>query len=203
MLEIAAFAFISLFGALSPGPDFAIVTRHALTGSRKAALYATLGIASALVIHVSYASLGASFLYAQSQFFFRIMQGGGSLYLTYLGWQLLKKHKKPSFTFIETPKKAYLSGFLTNLLNPKATLFILSLFSQFVKPHTPPIVILVYCFLISGTALLWFSSLSIFITAPRFQPIFKQLQPLLMKCMGIILWLLALTSFASLFLTSA
>ena len=52
MIDLLLFALLNLLGVMSPGPDFALVTRYGLTGSKRAALLATLGIGSALLIHV-------------------------------------------------------------------------------------------------------------------------------------------------------
>ena len=191
MLEILSFAFISLLGAMSPGPDFAIVTRHALTGSRKAGLLASLGVATAVLVHATYCSLGVAVIIAESAFIFRIIQIAGSCYLAYLGIKLLLASKGTVGSLAPAPGKAFLSGFLTNLLNPKATLFILSLFTQFVGPDTPLVLESFYVMILTGTCLLWFCSLTYFITHPFFYSHFARFQTALMKGMGVVLIALA------------
>lgn len=191
MLEIASLAVISLLGAMSPGPDFAIVTRHALTGSRRSAILASLGISLALLVHVSYCAFGVAFLIAESPLLFRLIQIAGSSYLAYLGLRLLfSSIRKPSPTS-PPPAKAFLSGLLTNLLNPKATLFILSLFTQFVRPGLAVFTQLLYGLVIAGTALAWFSALSFLITHPLLHARFAHFQIILMKGMGVVLLILA------------
>jgi len=136
-VDIYLLAMISLFGAMSPGPDFAIVTRFALSGSRRAALMATLGVATAVCIHVTYCILGVGLFLKSSPILFRILQIIGSIYLGYLGVQLLISKKTGTVAASGSLRKAFVSGFFTNLLNPKATLFILSLLTQFVTEKTP------------------------------------------------------------------
>lgn len=192
MLEALTLALISLLGAMSPGPDFAIVTRHALTGSRKAAMLATFGIASAVLIHVTYCTLGVVILLQESPLLFRILQISGSCYLAYLGIKLLLASSKKNKAIAPPPlRKAFTSGFVSNLLNPKATLSILSIYTQFVGPETSFTIQVIYGLIIASTALIWFSIVSFLITHPLFQPSFAKFQKGLMKGMGVILILLA------------
>lgn len=192
MLEILTLALVALLGAMSPGPDFAIVTRFALTGSRKAALLASLGISAALLIHVAYCALGIGLLLVESPKAFRIVQIIGSCYLGYLGLKLLLPSKDASPQKPMKMHQAFLSGFLTNLLNPKAALFILSIFTQFVSPETSFLRQGLYGIVISMTAMAWFSTLSFLITHSYFLPHFKRFQTVLMKVMGCLLLGLAL-----------
>lgn len=192
MLEVLTLALVALLGAMSPGPDFAIVTRHALTGSRKSALLASLGISAALLVHVTYCALGIGILLVESPLAFRIVQIIGSCYLGYLGVRLLMSSKSSSDPKPVKTHQAFLSGFLTNVLNPKAALFILSIFTQFVNPETPFWKQGLYGLVIAVTAMAWFSTLSFLITHRYFLPHFKRFQTILMKVMGCLLLGLAL-----------
>ena len=183
---------ISLLGAMSPGPDFVIVTRYALLGSRKAGLLATLGVTLALVIHVTYCSLGLAVLLTESKGIFHFIQALGSLYLAYLGIRLLIPSNKKEGKKGDIHQKAFFAGFLTNLLNPKAIFFILSLFTQFIDPSSPIGVLFIYGSLIPVAALLWFSFLTVFITHPYFNQHFAKIQKGLEKGMGILLLALSL-----------
>lgn len=192
MFDVLTLALIALLGAMSPGPDFAIVTRYALTGSRKAALLASLGIAAALLIHAAYCILGLGILLVESPLAFRIVQIIGSCYLAYLGIRLLLPSKPSAPAKPVKSHQAFLSGFLTNLLNPKAALFILSIFAQFVRPETTLPTKVLYGLVIALIAMIWFSILSFLITHRYFLPHFKRFQHILMKVMGVILIALAL-----------
>ncbi len=193
MIEYASLACISLLGAMSPGPDFAIVTKHALSGSRKAAIFASLGVAAALCVHVGYCSFGVALLLKESAILFRTIQIIGSCYLAYLGILLLFQSHTENADTTSIEKKAFFSGFLTNLLNPKATLFILSIYTQFITPDTSFFLRSFYGLTIVLISLIWFCCLSFFITHPQFQPRFSRFQTILSKVMGIVLLLLALS----------
>jgi threonine/homoserine/homoserine lactone efflux protein len=131
MLEYFAFAFFNLLGLISPGPDFAIVTHYGMKGSRKAAFLVSLGITTAVLVHVLYCILGIAIFLQNSPLLFHGLQLVGAGYLGYVGLQILC----PKNETVLGEKKAvscgaFRTGFLTNLLNPKATLFFLSLFSR-------------------------------------------------------------------------
>lgn len=191
-MDLITLSFISLMGAMSPGPDFAIVTRFALTGCRKSAIYASLGITIAILFHLSYCFIGIKLL-LQNQMLFSIIQVFGSLYLGYIGIKLLlAKKTKPN----ESPnlQKAFKTGFFTNLLNPKASLFFISIFSQAGAFGLSSNFLVVSSMIILLITFLWFSSLSFLITNRAFLPFFLKFQSILMKIMGIALLALAVSN---------
>jgi threonine/homoserine/homoserine lactone efflux protein len=195
MIELFSLAFITLLGAMSPGPDFAIVTRYILTGSRKAAFYASLGISLALLVHVTYCALGVALILFESPLVFRIIQIAGSCYLGYLGIRLLLSAKKGVPSYVPHSRQSLMAGFFSNLLNPKTTLFIFGVFTQFVEPGTPWFTLVLYGLIISGVSLGWFSCLIVLMTHPYFKHHFDRWQHVLMKGMGILLLGLAITVF--------
>lgn len=197
MLEFLAFAWINLLGVMSPGPDFAIVTRYGFTGSRKAALFATAGISIALLIHVSYCILGMAFFLQNSPLLFRIFQIAGACYLGYLGINLLKTKGSTQQPKEKFNKGAFKDGFFTNLFNPKCTLFTLSLFTQFIHPNATFYKKILYGTLLPITAFIWFGFLSYLLTHPTFLPKLKKRQIIFTRVMGFFLIMLSLYIFIS------
>lgn len=164
---------IALLMILSPGPDFAVVVKNSLTYGRTSALYASIGIGLANVLHVTVNLLGLGIILAKSIVIFTLMKMLGAAYLIYLGYQGLKAKQVVSHSFIpETKhslsgkKKGFYSGFLTSLLNPKACLFYLSFFSVLLSPHTKIMTQIFYGLGLSTLALLWFVLVSLFFTHP-------------------------------------
>ena len=152
--DCLSIALIALLGAMGPpGPDFAIVTRFALGGSLRAAILAALGVALAILVHVTYCALGIAILLSEISLLFRAIQIAGSLYLGYLGIQLLLPSKQGQLNGTLPHRQAFKEGFLCNLLNPKATLFIFGVFTQFVTPHMPLYIPFIYGLIISTVAL--------------------------------------------------
>jgi RhtB (resistance to homoserine/threonine) family protein len=195
MFELLAFIGINLLGAISPGPDFAIVTHYGMKGSRRAALLASLGITAALLIHVMYCVLGVAWFLQSSPILFRSLQLLGAAYLGYLGFRIISSSKaKPDPSKVENlSRNAFKTGFFTNLLNPKATLFLLSLFTQFIGPETSVSMKIAFGISIPVVSIAWFSFLSFCITHPAFLPYFQRYQRKFSIAMGSLLILLALS----------
>ncbi len=141
MTELIAVALITLLAVISPGPDFAMVTRYSYLFGRRTGLICALGIALGVQVHVFYTMFGVSLLahYAQP-----VLQGirlAGACYLIYMGWKTFFNRTQVSRDLSARAPisgwQALYSGFLTNALNPKTTLFVVSTYTQIVSPGTP------------------------------------------------------------------
>ncbi|WP_416376620.1 LysE family translocator, partial [Marinobacter nauticus] len=135
-------ALVHLLAVASPGPDFAIVLRQALTQSRRNALLSAAGIGIGILLHVGYSLLGIGFIIQQSVMLFTVLKVVGALYLLWIAWHCLRAkpggiHVQANGGHAQSGWAAFRLGFLTNALNPKATLFFVSLFSVIINPGTP------------------------------------------------------------------
>lgn len=165
LTQFLTVALVHILAAMSPGPDFAIVTRNSLVYSRKVGVYTALGIALGLLVHIAYSLLGIGFLIAQSILVFNIIKYIGAGYLLYIGYKaLLSKPVAEAEEKVASQKAADISawsaikiGFLTNALNPKATMFFLAVFTQVIDPATPMWVQLVYGLEMIIATFAWFS----------------------------------------------
>jgi len=187
-MEIFSLSLIALIGAMSPGPDFAIVTSYALAGSRKKALLASLGISLAILIHIAYTFFGLAFVLQESKILFRSIQIVGAIYLSYIGIKLLFSKNSSANLRVESSNRAFITGFLTNMLNPKASLFFLSIFSQMFSCND---LFFLYTAIIVMITLSWFSFLSYIITHQTLLPVFLRFQKGIMKVMGAALLFIA------------
>ena len=157
--ELSAVASITLLAVVSPGADFAMVTRNSMLVSRRAGVFSAAGIALGVWLHVAYALLGLTWLLAQSPLWFFALKGLGAAYLLYLGVGMLRSKPQPAGdvgSLVLTDWAALRNGLLTNALNPKTTLFVLSLFSQVIHPATPLWLQLAYGAFMSLAHCLWF-----------------------------------------------
>ena len=66
-------AVISLLAAMSPGPDFIVVTKNSLSGSRGVGLCTALGVGLGILSHVTYSLIGIGFIISQSIILFAII----------------------------------------------------------------------------------------------------------------------------------
>ncbi|WP_322980673.1 LysE family translocator [Pseudomonas sp. C11] len=139
MTEWIAVITITLLAVISPGADFALVTRNSLLLSRRAGMLTALGIGLGVLIHVAYTLLGVGLL-QQSIWLFDALKLAGATYLIYLGVKmLLSKAGSAAPNPAQMPQAgnaALRTGLLTNALNPKTAVFIVSLFMQVVQPDT-------------------------------------------------------------------
>jgi RhtB (resistance to homoserine/threonine) family protein len=161
---------LGLVAVISPGPDFALILRNSLAYSRRAGIYTSLGITLGNTIHATYSLIGIGAIIARSSVLFNILKWIGAAYLIYIGIKSLKA-KKTSYevgTLRPTKKldswSAFRIGLLGNVLNPKATLFFLALFTQIIDPATPLKAQFVYGMTIVLIALVWFNLVAIFIS---------------------------------------
>lgn len=161
-------------GAVSPGPDFAMVLRQSIAHGRQAAIVTSAGIASAILVHGAYTLLGIGLIVSQSLLFFTILKFVGAAYLIWLGIGALRAPAPTPPADIDAPRrremsiaKAFGIGFLTNLLNPKAVLFFLSLFTTLVAARTALEVKALYVVSMSVMLFVWFTLVSLFFTTPR------------------------------------
>ncbi|PIT90895.1 hypothetical protein COU17_02975 [Candidatus Kaiserbacteria bacterium CG10_big_fil_rev_8_21_14_0_10_49_17] len=193
-LGLLTIGSISLLAAMSPGPDFAVVLKNSIFGSRRAGLFTSLGVSAGIFVHVTYTVLGIALIISQSIFLFSIIKYLGAAYLLYLGIQLLRT-KRGSMEAAEgdgesvtiSDWNAFRDGFLTNALNPKATLFFLSIFTQIIGPQTPLYLQGVYGAEVALIVLAWFITLSILFTTGIAKGAFARFHYYLAKVMGVAL----------------
>ena len=169
MTELLAVVAITFFAVISPGPDFAMVSRNSLLLSRRTGVLTALGIAAGVCIHVSYTLLGVGLLIQQSLWLFNLIKLAGAAYLIFLGIKMLRAQPATGEEMASQPALSSLgalrTGFLTNVLNPKTTIFIVSLFMQVVQPQTPLAVQLGYSAFIVLAHALWFSAVALFFSS--------------------------------------
>ncbi|OHA17827.1 MAG: hypothetical protein A2836_03165 [Candidatus Taylorbacteria bacterium RIFCSPHIGHO2_01_FULL_45_63] len=170
LAQFLTVAFVHLLAVMSPGPDFAVVTRNSLLYTRKSGIYTSIGLGLGIMVHVTYCLLGIGLLISQSILLFSVIKYIGAGYLIYIGYKSLRAKPQNSLpTETTTSNQAVLSpfdsiklGFLTNVLNPKATLFFLALFTQVIDPATPKIIQSFYGVEMVLMTITWFSLVSLF-----------------------------------------
>lgn len=214
------FLTLTLFGLLmiiSPGPDFAIVTKTSLREGRLAGSMAAVGISIANLCHVAVNLLGIGVIIAKSTIAFTILKILGAIYLLYIGCKgLFAKPLSPfemaanatssvtqqveTFPYAIVPSKSvrqlgnlgFFRGFLTSLLNPKACLFFLSFFSVIISAETPFLTQALYGGWLSLLSMGWFLLVAFFFTNPFIGAKLKKGKHWLERFTGVALILLGL-----------
>jgi len=186
-------AIVHLLAVMSPGPDFAIITRNSLVYSRRTGMYTAIGLGFGMLLHTTYCLLGIGLIISNSIVVFTTIKWVGALYLIWIGWKSLTAKHVPTSDTVEEKEQdisilqALRNGFLCNALNPKATLFVLALFTQVIDPATPLMVQAGYGIYMGVATALWFVLVaSIFSLAP-IKRVFRRIQTVVERAMGVVL----------------
>lgn len=169
MNELLAVALITVLAVISPGPDFAMVTRNSYAYGRHSGLIAALGIACGVQVHVFYTVFGIAVIITQSPLLFMSMKWLGAGYLIYLGLRSLFNTSKLALDTVEgaTPSlwSAFRTGFFTNALNPKTMLFVVATYSQVVQAGSSMTTNFAYGLFMSFSHWVWFSIVALFFSS--------------------------------------
>ncbi|WP_028696292.1 LysE family translocator [Pseudomonas cremoricolorata] len=133
-----AYALISLGMVLTPGPNMIYLISRSICQGRAAGLISLGGVALGFVVYMACAALGITALLLAVPHAYDALRLGGALYLLYLAWQALKPGARSAFEVQDLPKdsprKLFMMGLVTNLLNPKIAVMYMSLLPQFISP---------------------------------------------------------------------
>ncbi|MBF6623368.1 MAG: lysine transporter LysE [Pseudomonadales bacterium 32-61-5] len=166
-MEFLTVALVHVLAVASPGPDFAVVVRESVTRGQQSGSWTAFGVGCGIGLHVSYSLLGIGLIVSQSILLFNLFKWLAAGYLFYLGFQALRARPAVAGAISVTEpaaplsrRRAFTIGFVTNGLNPKATLFFLSLFTVVIDPHTPLAVQAGYGFYLAFATGAWFCLLA-------------------------------------------
>ncbi|MED4072087.1 LysE family translocator [Priestia endophytica] len=184
---------IGILSGLSPGPDFFLVMKNSLGFGRRIGIATALGVASALFVHVTYTILGFTYIIEKFPSIFIVIKLAGSLYLLWLGFHAIravKQSKEEIRLKVNTDKsvkQGFREGFICNVLNPKAALFFLSIFSQFISSDTASWIRWIYGTEIILAVALWFTFVSSVISYKKFRNFYEKYNHWFDRCLGAIL----------------
>jgi threonine/homoserine/homoserine lactone efflux protein len=127
-----------LFGIIIvPGMDMFFVIANALTGGRARGLSATSGVMLGGVFHTVFAAVCVGVLTTLPTYLFTTILLAGATYMAWIGWTLLRSSITVSSlgnNGSTSMRKAFSQGFITCILNPKAYMFTLAVYPQFMLP---------------------------------------------------------------------
>lgn len=167
MIEFLIITLVISCAVISPGPDFAIVTRNSLRYSQKAGIMTSFSIACSTLGHASYCILGFAIIISKSLLLFNVIKYIGASYLIFLGIKGLFEKKAASKIAKEKIEhdisdfQAFFQGLCCNALNPKTIFFFLALFTMMIKPTTPMAMQIGYALEIASIHFVWFSAISV------------------------------------------
>jgi threonine/homoserine/homoserine lactone efflux protein len=136
--SLLAFAAIALGMALTPGPNMVYLISRSICQGPRAGLISLGGVALGFVVYMLCAAFGLTALVLAVPYAYDAIRLVGGLYLLWLAWQAVRPGGRSPFAVKalpqDSPRKLFLMGFLTNLLNPKIAVIYLSLLPQFIDP---------------------------------------------------------------------
>jgi threonine/homoserine/homoserine lactone efflux protein len=185
---------VHLLALISPGPDFFLACRNSIQYSSTIGMWTAVGFGMGVAIHISYTLFGLTWASAQSNFLLDLIKYLGAIYLIYLGISsIFSKRTLIQTTTEHTPHLninrfvAIRMGFLTNLLNPKATLFFLSLFTIIIGPEVKLSVIILLSFILVSSTIIWFSWVAIFLDQQKIRNLIEAYQLEFNRFFGLLL----------------
>jgi threonine/homoserine/homoserine lactone efflux protein len=133
-----AFSLVALAMVLTPGPNMIYLISRSVSQGARAGLVSLAGIGCAFLVFISFAAFGLTALLFAIPFAYDVLRIAGAIYILYLAWQAVRPGGSSPFHVTplapDGPRRLFVMGFLTNILNPKAALMYLSLLPQFIDP---------------------------------------------------------------------
>lgn len=172
---------IHLLAAMSPGPDFIYVSQQTLSRGRAAGLTCSLGVALGLGVHIGYSVLGLAVVIASAAWLLTAIKIIGGCYLVYLGIQGLRARARADVVLVqqtriepENPLRTLWRGFLCNVLNPKAPVYFVSVFTVVLSPEMPLWQLAVYGIWMMCLQFFWFGFVAFTLSIPRINRQFQR-----------------------------
>ncbi|NLS14783.1 LysE family translocator [Vibrio sp. SM6] len=191
-------ATVHFVGLVSPGPDFALVVQSTSHHGRRAGLAIALGLAVGIFLHTLLSLTGVSYLIQQHPILDVAITVAGSSYLLYLGIGALRAtwhYFRHTHGYAQTPKasaniggsrSAFTRGFMTNILNPKALVFFISVLSALVPVTASTSFKFSVIILFFVIAWIWFSALAWVLSTATMQRHMLRIAPYIDALCGVL-----------------
>jgi threonine/homoserine/homoserine lactone efflux protein len=138
MTTMLGFALVALGMVCAPGPNMIYLLSRSITQGRVAGVTSLLGIMLAFAVYIIATMFGLSALFHAVPLLYELIRWLGAGYLVWLAWKSIRPGQasplEPQPLSIDSPRKLFVMGFMTNLLNPKAAVLYISLLPQFIDP---------------------------------------------------------------------
>jgi threonine/homoserine/homoserine lactone efflux protein len=152
-----AFAWAALLIELTPGPNMTYLALLSAQRGTRTGLSAVAGVALGLLVIGMAAALGLGQLIDRSPLLYEIIRWGGALYLFWLAYEAWRGEDMVHDGHqASAEQRAFRDGLTTNLLNPKAAVFYISVLPAFTSPahaYVPQAVVLTLIYVAVATCI--------------------------------------------------
>lgn len=192
MTELLAVLVVTFLTALSPGADFAMLTKNTYLYGRKAGMMTNLGISIGVLFHVSYTLLAVATVMMYAPDLFVVVKYIGAVYLIYMGYKTFKQGVVSGDDTVVplSAKKALSYGFLCSATNPKTMLLVVAVFTQVASATTPQTVLIGYGFMMAAIDFAWYAIIVTIFSIPNLRERMLKKQVAINRAIGSILGLI-------------
>ncbi len=188
----AMVAGIGLLAAMSPGPNFVMITSQALV-SRRAGLWAAGGVAAASFTWSMLGAMGLALVIAQVVWLYEALRLLGAAYLVYLGLRMLWSVRRggdaaPVQEWAPRSGPAiWRQGYLVNMANPKSAAFVASFYAAMLPADAPAWLLLATALTVSGVSAAWSFTLAVLFSGRRVRDVYGRLRRAITAMLGLVL----------------
>jgi len=142
--QVIAFVGVAAALTISPGADTMLVLKNSVRGGRTAGWATIAGILSGCLLHAVMSAIGLSVLLMRSAVAFQTVKLAGAAYLIWIGIRTFRSGNRAAVAEDSGARgtspslgSPFREGFVTNVLNPKVSVFYLAFLPQFISPGDP------------------------------------------------------------------
>lgn len=185
---------IHLLAAISPGPDFIYVSQQTLSRGRATGLLCAFGVGLGFGVHILYSVLGLAVIIASATWLLTAIKIVGGAYLIWLGIQGLKAKANGQVIEIQAQNlnaesrwKTMSKGFLCNVLNPKAPIYVMSVFTVVLSPEMPMWQLVAYGVWMMFLLFAWFATVAFLLSIPKINRQFQKMGHWIDRLLGAVM----------------
>ncbi|MCU1761303.1 LysE family transporter [Pseudomonas sp. 14P_8.1_Bac3] len=178
---LLSLALLWTVAVITPGPNFFNVAQLAASQSKRHGVVASLGVATGTVLWGLAGGLGIKSLFSAAPTLYLVFKVAGGCYLIYLG--LKQFRRKPPIVADDngsmggvgrTLLSVYGQGFLGNMTNPKAALFVATIFATAMPATVPPMLLALAVLTMSTLSFSWYCSVALLFSSRRMARVYDR-----------------------------
>ena len=190
--ELIMLSFVCAMGAISPGPSLAVVIRNTISGGRFQGVMTGIGHGIGIGIYAFMAVMGLSSLLLNNEVLFMIFQIAGAIILFWIACKMILNKPSNVIDKEQFSKKGFIQGFMIAFLNPKILVFLVAVFSQFIKSDINSLDRFIIAIMASIIDMGWYVLVSLLLAGTSLINSFRANAVLIDRSIGSILILISL-----------